>query len=241
MRYIKICSILCIILLSGCATFSGKSRFEIGVDSLALSNASLKKTYLLLPGNKGVTPADLQFQEYAAYLKRVLGEKGYTYTTSEDKADLVIYLAYGLGDPETYQYAYSLPVWGRTGYYATRSHVAETSKDGKTTYKSITTYVPSYGFAGYETYVGSGTAYSRFAVITAYDYDQFKKDEKEVQLWKTTITSVGMSDDLRRVFPVLLAASAPYLATDTGHKVYVSLSETDDAVMKVKGIAAGQK
>ena len=240
MKFIKICSVLCIILLSGCATV-GRLNFNIGVDSLASSNATQNKTYLLLPGNQGITPADLQFQEYAEYLKHVLEEKGYVYTTSQEKADLAVYLAYGIGDPETFQYAYSLPVWGHTGYYSTSSHIAQTTEDGKTTYRNITTYVPSYGFAGYETYMGSRTAYSRFVVITAYDYDQFKKEEKEIQLWKTTITSLGRSDDLRRVFPVLLAASIPYLATDTGHKVYVSLSETDDAVLKVKGLAAEQK
>ncbi len=238
MKHIKVFSLFCIILLSGCSTLTnfGKSKFYVAVDSIALPDQSVKKTYFLLPGNNGVTEADLQFQEYAGYLKRVLEQKGYIYTELKEEAGLVIYLLYGIGDPQTYQYAYSTPDWGFTGYFYPNTHViTETTDTGETKYKSFVTYSPSYGITGYNTYIGSRTAYNRFAVITAYDNEKIQKEKKELQLWKTTITSTGASDDLRLIFPFLMAASIPYLATDTGHKVYVSLSETDDAVMKVKG------
>ena len=240
MKLIKICSVLFLIILSGCSLLSGigKVRFNVAVDSFASATASSNKTYLLLPGNQGITEADLEFQEYAAYFKRVMAAKGYVYTDLKEEADLAVYLAYGIGDPETFQYAYTLPEWGHTGYLTSRTYVTQTDNNGEKTYKAYTTYTPTYGFRGYSTYLDTETAYRRFAVVTAYDYEQFKKDEKEVQLWKTTITSMGASDDLRRVFPVLMAASEPYLATDTGHKVYVSLYEDDDAVLKVKGNAA---
>jgi hypothetical protein len=240
MKYIKLFSLMCILTLCGCATFSnlGTPKFYISVDSLAASGANAKKTYLLLPGNQGVTAADLQFKEYAEYLKRVLSKKGYVYTESKDEANLAIYLAYGTGDPETHQYSYELPIWGRTGFYAPSTNVAATVVNGQTKYMTYTTYTPEYGYIGYNTHIDSVTTYRRFAVITAYDYEQFKKDEKEVQLWKTTINSTGSSDDLRRIFPVLMAASIPYLATDTGSKVYLSMYETDAIVQEVKGGAS---
>ncbi len=243
MKYIKLFSILCILTLCGCATFSnlGTPRFHISVDSLAASGADSKKTYLLLPGNQGATAADLQFKEYAEYLKRVLSKKGYVYTESKDEANLAIYLAYGMGDPETHQYSYELPIWGRTGFYASSTHVAETVVNGQTRYRTYTTYTPEYGYIGYNTHIDSVTTYTRFAVITAYDYDQFKKDGTEAQLWKTTINSTGTTDDLRRIFPILMAASIPYLATDTGSKVYLSLYETDPVVQEIKGSASPEK
>lgn len=236
MKLIKIFTLICILALCGCSTLSnfGRARFGIAVDSLAAAGAAAKKTYLLLPGNQNVTAADLQFKEYAEYLKRVLNKRGYVYTESKDEADVAIYLAYGMGDPETHLYSYEMPVWGRTGYYASRTHVAETTADGGKTYKSYTTYTPTYGVAGYRSYIDSVTTYMRFAVITAYDYDQYKKDETEVQLWKTTINSTGTTDDLRRIFPILMAASIPYLATDTGRKVYMTLYESDPVVQEIK-------
>ena len=45
---------------------------------------------------------------------------------------------------------------------------------------------------------------------------------------------MGTSDDLRRIFPLLMAASVPCLATDTGHKVYVTIYEDDDSVKEIK-------
>ncbi|NLA73988.1 MAG: hypothetical protein GX846_00650 [Deltaproteobacteria bacterium] len=237
MKYIKLLSLLCILALCGCASLSnfGRHRFNISIDSLAAPGAVSKKIYLLLPGNQGVTAADLQFKEYAEYLKRVLDKRGYVYTESKDEANVAIYLAYGMGDPQTHQYSYDLPVWGRTGYYASRTRVAETTDDGKTSYRTYTAYTPAYGYIGYSSRIDSVTTYMRFAVITAYDYDQFKKDEAEVQLWKTTINSTGTTDDLRRIFPILMAASLPYLATDTGEKVYVAMYETDPVAQEIKG------
>ena len=239
MKYLKINFVICILLAAGCATLDSPRRiwYNVAVDSLASPDASSPGKYILLPGNEGITPADLQFQEYAEYLKRVLNKKGYTFTTSAEEADTAVFLSYGIGDPETYHYSYDFPVLGETGFYS-HTYITRTTKDDKTTYGRVTTYTPRYGITGYRTYIGSGVVYNRFALITAFDYELFKKDEKEVQLWKTTITSTGSSDDLRLVFPVLMAASVPHLGTDTGHKIYMSIHENVDIVRDIRGEAA---
>jgi len=105
---------LFIIVLGGCAT-TGQPTFSVAIDSLASPQAASKKTYLLIPGNEGVTWDDLQFQEYATYLMRVLNAQGYVLAKSAEEADLAIILSYGIGDPQTHQYSYSLPTWGQTG------------------------------------------------------------------------------------------------------------------------------
>ncbi len=238
MKDIKICVVLFVILLSGCATLNSPRSYWYGVavDSLAADNMLSKKTFILLPGNEGISTADLQFQEYAEYLKRVLNKKGYTYAASPEEADIAVFLSYGIGDPETYNYSYNFPVWGEKGFYA-QTYVTKTTKDDKTTYSSVTTYAPRYGITGYRTQIDSRTVYNRFAVMAAYDYQKYRKEEKEIQLWKTTVTSKGSTDDLRLVFPVLMAASVPYIGTDTGHKIYISLRESDDIVLDIKGVA----
>ena len=65
-----------VVLLAGCATI-GQPRFHVAVDSLAAPVAEEHRTYILLPGNEGVTWDDLQFQEYALYVMRVLNAKGF--------------------------------------------------------------------------------------------------------------------------------------------------------------------
>lgn len=227
------------IALTGCATVRPPT-FNVAVDSLASLDAPSKKTYLLIPGNEGVTWDDLQFQEYATYLMRVLNAQGYILAKSPDEADLAIILSYGIGDPQTHQYSYSLPTWGQTGVSSANTYGSATTYGNTTSVNATTTYTPSYGITGYNTYTGIATTFFRYALITGYDFEKYKETEKQIQLWQTTITSTGSSGDLRRVFPILIGASTPYLATNTGQKVNVSLQETDKVVNAVKGLPVEQ-
>lgn len=222
-------------LVFGCATVEDKSQFNISVDSLASISGATKKTYLLLPGNDGITWDDLQLQEYAVYLMRVLNAQGFISAERIEDADIAIVLSYGIGDPQTTQYSYTLPTWGQTGISSSHTY-GTASVYGKTgTYSGTTTYTPSYGVTGYTSHLGSMTTYFRYARITAYDYKAFRETEKQIQLWRTLATSSGSSGDLRRVFPVLIAATVPYLATNTGKQIPVELYESDKVVKAVKG------
>jgi hypothetical protein len=223
------------LLMCGCATL-GQQPFSISVDSLASPEASTKKTYLLIPGNDGVTWDDLQFKEYAVYLMRILDAQGYILAKSNEEANLVIILSYGIGDPQIQQYSYSLPTWGKTGVSSANTYGTASTYGNTTTLNATTTYTPTYGVTGYNTYSGTTTTFFRYAFITGYDYEKFKETNKQVKLWQTTITSTGASGDLRQVFPVLLGASVPYLATNTGKKVEVSLQENEKVVKAVKGL-----
>ena len=61
---------MCVALLSGC-TMMQPRRFISSVDSLAQADATVKKRYILMPGNKNVVVGDLQFQEFAAYIDKL--------------------------------------------------------------------------------------------------------------------------------------------------------------------------
>jgi hypothetical protein len=77
--------------------------------------------------------------------------------------------------------------------------------------------------------------------MDAVDLDEYRQTEIEVQLWKTTVTSTGSSGDLRRVFPILVAASQQYIGKNTGQKVEVDLYESDESVIEIKGISESAK
>lgn len=234
-RSLPIALILVVVALCGCAT-TEQVTFNVEVDSLASSQAANKKTYLLISGNEGVTWDDLQFQEYAAYLMRVLSAQGYISAKSAEEADLAIVLSYGIGDPQTHQYSFNLPTWGQTGVSSSNTYGTATTYGNTTSVNATTVYTPTYGVTGYNTYTGTRTTFFRYALITGYDFEKFKETEQQIQLWKTTITSTGSSGDLRRAFPVLISASVPYLATNTGQKIDVSLKEEDELVRLVKGL-----
>ena len=68
--------LLVALLVSSCATVS-QPQLRVSIDSLAAPAAAEYNTYILLPGNEGVTWDDLQFQEYALYLIRALHAQGF--------------------------------------------------------------------------------------------------------------------------------------------------------------------
>jgi len=209
--------------------------FESNVDSLAQTDAAQKKRYVLMPGGKGVEAGDLQFQEFAAYIEKILMERGFVKVSAFADADVAIFLAYAIGDPRTYQYSYSLPTWGQTGVSSSNTFGTVSSYGGMATYSGTTTYTPTYGITGSTTHVGTDTVYTRFLFLDAYDVATYVRDKKMSQVWKTSVVSTGSSGDLRLVFPYMVVAVKPYFGTNTGRKIKVEVPANDPAVQVLRG------
>lgn len=237
-RIAVITILLAALVVSGCATM--QPQFSVRVDSISGGTAD-KNSYILLPGNKDTKAEDLQFKEYAAYVNRALIKQGFVPAESFENANVAIFLIYGIGDPQEHQYSYSIPTWGQTGVSSSYTTGTISSYGGYGSYSGTTTYTPTYGITGNTTHIGSHITYFRFMVLDAVDLDEYKKSEKEVQLWKTTVTSSGSSGDLRQVFPILVAASQQYVGKNTGQKVEVNLYEEDERVIEIKGITKTEK
>ncbi len=126
-------------------------------------------------------------------------------------------------------------MWGQTGVSSSQTYGTATTYGNSTTYSGTTTYNPTYGITGYSSHTETQTTFFRYALITAYDLKVFRDSQKQVELWRTTVTSTGSSGDLREVFPILIGASVPYIATNTGKQVPVEMRENDNIVRAVKG------
>jgi hypothetical protein len=224
---------LSIMILISCV--AQPKRFLSGVDSLAQQDASAKKRYIVMPGIKDIEPSDLQFLEYASYVERVLSEKGFVKASQFGDADIAVFLSYGIGNPQTHQYSYSMPVWGQTGVLSSTTHGTLSTYGGMGTYSGTTTYTPTYGVTGYTSHVGSYTTYIRFLLMDAYDVESYKRDQKMNQVWKISVISVGSSDDLRLVFPYMAVAMKPYIGTNTGRKIMIEILADDPQVTQLRG------
>ena len=230
--------IIGLLLLSGCATT--QQGFIVNVNSIS-GPAANNNSYILLPGDKDTNVNDLQFKEYATYVNRALNKQGFVPADSYEKANVVIFLVYGIGDPKEHQYSFSMPTFGQTGISSSYTTGTVNTYGGRGSYSGTTTYTPTYGITGSTSHSGAFVTYFRFLMLDAIDLDEFNKSKREVQLWKTTVTSAGSSGDLRRVFPVLVAASSQYIAKNTGHIVEVNLDEEDQRVIEIKGLAGTDK
>jgi hypothetical protein len=221
-----------IILLAGCGSLM---RYDVSIDSLQAPGSDDKKSFILLPGNKATPVDDLQFREYAAYIYRALISRGFVPAESTETAQLAIFLAYGIGDPQQHIYSYAVPVWGQTGVSSSTTYGTMSTFGNYGTYSGTTTYTPTYGIKGYQSQVGTYTTYFRFLVLVAIDLSELKKSKKVTPLWKTTVTSTGSSGDLRLVFPAMVAASKPYIATNSGQQIKITIAETDPSILEIKG------
>lgn len=80
-------------------------HFISDVNSIALTDSSTGRRFIIQPGNKDVTVEDLEFNEYAAYVNRVLISTGFNTAMNERDADIVVFLSYGIGNPQSHIYS----------------------------------------------------------------------------------------------------------------------------------------
>lgn len=214
-------------------------RYFINVDGLAAPEkiAALdNQRYILIPGNGEVSPGDLQFQEYAGYVRRALAGKGFVEAGSVEEANIAILVTYGISSPQQNIGSYLIPTWGQTGVAsAYSSGTITTNGTNSASYSGTTTYAPTYGVTGYASNTYSYNTYTRGLSLTAYDFQSFLSTGAEVELWRTIAVSTGSSGDLRRVMPMLVAAAQTYMAINTHGEEQLVLRENDDTVVKIRG------
>ncbi len=224
------CTILMAALLVGaCSTTS----FNTQVSGLAASG-DYGTTFFIIPGSDEIDPNGLEFQSYKTQAVRALEMAGYREAPGPE-ADLGIVLSYAIGDPQTY--SYSVPLMGKTGTVVTGSNTYGTvnTYGNNATLNANTTYQTqdTYGVVG--TTTRSATVYSRFAILAAYDVRTRNTDGDFSEVWRTTITSTGSSGDLRRVFPVLMAAGYSTFGKQTPQAMTKTLREEHRDIKAIKG------
>ncbi len=231
MRKLIIFSALIIVIISGCATVNLGGRFSVFVNSISSPRANECRSFLLVPGNEGVELSDLQFQEYARYVTRALIEKGFVWANSDDEADIIIQCTYGISDPYSKKYSSIVPNFGQTG--------STTSSSGYVSgnmYSGSSTTIPTYGITGLGVKSSSRTVYTRNLILTGYDYKKYKATQSIEMIWETVVQSTGRSGDLRGAFPVLVAASMPYISENTGKQIEIRIREYQKQVQFIRGI-----
>jgi len=220
------------LLLAWC-TAGCSLKYTVEVNSFKYGNATTpsfsRKRYVVLP--QKMQEKDVIFEEFEQYVVNALNSKGYVNVTSDTNAlDIRVFLEYGVSDREVH-YTRFFPVWGQTGGYSANTQgTFQEDYGGKSSYSGKTVYTPNEGIVGSVPVSGVKTVYEHFARLTAFDMTT----GSPVRLWQTNITTVRNHGDLRRVFPVLIAAAIPYLGESTKQIIKVGLREKDSAVMTVK-------
>lgn len=219
------------------AVSGGCTMHKVQVSALSTSGAADKRCYTLYPCNEGVEPSDLEFQSYAEFIRRALAQRGYHEADSMDEANVGILVQYSVSDPIERVSTYSIPIFGQTGVSSSNTYGNIQSMGGNQyNYNAHTTYNPTYGVTGYSTGIDVTINYATRMALYAYDIDAYKESGAEKLIWEIRTSCEGKCSDLRRMMPVLVAASYQYFATDTGKEISVSIHERDERVKAVKGL-----
>jgi hypothetical protein len=242
----EVVSVLCaaFLLLTACSGHLLRTRaqapsYSMKVDTIAADGETKPRSYFLIPGLQGVSTRDLQYREFAAQAARALKYRGYTKARTAEEADAIILLSYGIGEPRVEYELISSPVYGLvpSGTSTTTAYGTTTSFGGvaTTAATATTTQGRTLGVVGTATRSRKTVEYDRYLRLTAVSTARYKQTAEVEEVWQTTVTSSGWNDDLRRVFPVMLAGAMRRIGVDTGGKQPVEVPEDHPRVLCVKG------
>ncbi len=217
------------VVLSGCVSH----RYRIAVNGFSDPKYAGGHSYWLLSGKDGVTVDDLEFREYAAYLRRGLAQAGYSESATLDQADLAIFVSYGIGDAKEQACSYSMPVYGQTGGGLYHFSGSTYSDYGTATTYGTATHTPQYGVVGSEQFSGTTLTYLRYLSVDVFDMKALRNEKKKIPVWRMDVMSRGRSDDLRSAFPVLVAAATPHFGKNTKKQIVVDISGGDKQVQQI--------
>jgi hypothetical protein len=208
--------------LLGCAA---TSEFAVRIRSVSDPALSAGRNYVLRPGDKDVS-SDQQFGELAGYVRRTLAELDYREVEAPDSADIVVLLRYGL-DPSSIDLHHLVRP---TPYLPNGAiPIVPAIVYGPGTPRGLT-YAPSY--AEVAPRITPVTAvYRRWLSLEAVDAHASEK----VTLWKIAAIESGYYPDLKKLFPIMLAACKPFIGRTTKKDVVVYLQEDDEEVSSIRG------
>lgn len=218
MTSLRLLIIFLLLLLTGCA-----AGITVQIDSITGEATPSGMRYVLKSGAEDVREDDLYFVEFSRYFHAVLAEQGYQQVADTREADLIIFFSYGVADGRTTQHIYSTPVYDWVGG-ETITHVETKDEPSGTTRTTREIYIPSrQRLVGRDVHITNVTTYTSYASLVAKRQD----DLKGPPLWRTFVQGASEINDLRSLMPVLAAAAAPYLGSNTGRAIKVKMREDD--------------
>ena len=225
--------LLCL-CLSGCAAIPSRVSLSVDARSSGDGYAAQGTKCVILPGMTGVTRTDLEYREYASYVSSGLETRGFVVVENPEEADIAVFMTYAISGPKTEVSTSAVPVFGQTGYSSSNTSGIYNANTG--TYSGTTQYMPTYGVTGYQNVTNTYTRYTRLLLVDAF---AIRKEAGSIglgnQSWKVVAKSIGSSDDLRFILPILVAASQEYFGKDTKRAVEIEIAENDPRVKALKG------
>ncbi len=208
----KILTFIFVLFTGGCAT-----PHSFNVDAINNPDLEGHRSFVIVSSDASVHEDDLQYKEVKGFVKTALSGKGHYEAPSAEDAEMIVDIAYGIGEPQIDLKMVTQPVFT---YEAT---------DPSSTYVRR----PSQQIV-FEERVVPETKYDKFIRITARDNREREASEAPKQLWTIHVKIRDKDQDLRKYLPLLVAAATDHIGSDTEHNKKIKIKENDEVVAFVK-------
>jgi hypothetical protein len=210
-----------------CAMLCGPQT-DVSVTATAVAEAHSQTHFRVVPGNPAVPPADPQFLEYAGEVGRALISQGFQPAAGPGDADMVVEIAWGVGDPHTVTRRVA------NDSYQNMGNQAGGVPAGKGGMPAGDHNNASFGWVQGAPVKVAETVYVQTFALKAYGGAAWRKEPAQVPLWEVTAQSEGDAY-LPPSVPVIMAAAAPYFAQNPGHPVKTKAGAADQLAKYVRG------
>lgn len=218
------------LLGAGCAT----SSYEVKVDAVSKPDASASaprtdgelQSYKIKSKNPALGDENLRYKEAADYVKTALSSKGLYEATTQDRADMIVEVDFGMDSPRTKVEMVSVPVYAQTGGGVRYKQMPEANARGNIVYRTVPVYEPPRTeLIGYDDVPQQVTVYEKYLRITARENKPGSEGRPPSEVWSVNVSTEDESKDLRKYLPILASATADYIGRDSASPVTIKIKD----------------
>ncbi len=200
------------VLWAGCAT----DPYQVKLEAMAKPAPPPTQSYKLKSKDPRLGDESLRYREAAEFVRTALSGKGLYEAPSEDRADMIVEVEYGLESPRTKIESVSVPVYAQVGGGVRYDSVPVTDARGNTSYRTVAIYdAPRSELVGYEEMPRPVTIYEKYLKITARENKPVTEGKPPLELWSIHASAEDKSKDIRKYLPIMASASVEYIGEDT--------------------------
>lgn len=232
-------AVIPVLILVGLNPACSTSTYKVKVDAITKPEASAAardtQSYRIKSKNPAMGEENLRYKEAADYVKTALSGKGLYEANSEDKADMIVELDFGMEAPRTKLERVSVPVYAQVGGGVRYDQVPVTDAKGVTTMRTVAVYEPPRNeLVGYDHVPKQVTIYEKYLRITARENKVASEGRPPAELWSIQASAEDESKDLRKYLPIMASATMDYIGADSTNQKEIKVKADGPGVEFVR-------
>jgi hypothetical protein len=220
------------LLAAGCST---GPTYKVKVDAITKPVPASTQSYALKSKDPRLGEENLRYREAAEFVRTALSGKGLYEAPSEERADMIVELDYGMDAPRSKLERVSVPVYAQVGGGVRYDSVPVTDSRGNTSFRTVAVYdAPRSELVGYDDMPRMVTIYEKYLKITARENKPASEGRPPSELWSIHASAEDESKDLRKYLPIMASATVDYIGQDSSSQKIVKVRGDGPGVIFIR-------